>query len=163
MQIEMAGKTRTITLNQTDRRLRCDIDGRTLDVDAAELSPGTYSILISGKSLDARVEADQGKLRIYVAGQEYAAIIRDPRSWQRKQGRGPESAERRQIVAPMPGKIIRVLLKPGDRVETGQGVVVVEAMKMQNEVRSPKSGTIDRISVAEGQAVSAGDVLAIVA
>ena len=62
----------------------------------------------------------------------------------------------------MPGKIVRVLARPGDEVEAGAGVVVVEAMKMQNEIKSPKKGTIQKILVAEGAAVNAGDVLAIV-
>jgi biotin carboxyl carrier protein len=63
----------------------------------------------------------------------------------------------------MPGKIARVLVKPGDAVEAGQGLLVVEAMKMQNEIRSPKSGTVERVLVAEGQAVNAGEALCVVA
>jgi pyruvate carboxylase subunit B len=60
----------------------------------------------------------------------------------------------------MPGKVVRVLVKPGDRVETRQGLFVVEAMKMQNEIRSPKSGTVERVLAQEGQNVNAGDILA---
>jgi len=60
----------------------------------------------------------------------------------------------------MPGKVVRLLVKAGDRVEAGQGLFVVEAMKMQNEIRSPKSGTVERVLVAEGQAVNSGEVLA---
>jgi len=66
------------------------------------------------------------------------------------------------VTAPMPGKIVRVLVKAGETVEAGQGILVVEAMKMQNEVRSPKSGTVERLLVSENQAVGAGDVLAVV-
>jgi biotin carboxyl carrier protein len=62
----------------------------------------------------------------------------------------------------MPGKIVRVLVRAGDRVEAGQGLLVVEAMKMQNEIRSPKSGTIERVLAEEGQAVNAGEVLCVV-
>jgi biotin carboxyl carrier protein len=65
-------------------------------------------------------------------------------------------------LAPMPGKIVRVLVSAGDSVRTGQGLLVVEAMKMQNEIRAPKSGTIDRVAVVEGQTVNAGEVVAIV-
>jgi biotin carboxyl carrier protein len=60
----------------------------------------------------------------------------------------------------MPGKIIRVLVQAGDKVEAGQGLLVVEAMKMQNEIRSPKSGTVERLLVKEGQPVNAGEILA---
>jgi biotin carboxyl carrier protein len=63
----------------------------------------------------------------------------------------------------MPGKVVRVLVKPGEEVEAGQGIVVVEAMKMQNAVRSPKIGTVERVLVAEGQAVNAGEVVAVIA
>jgi biotin carboxyl carrier protein len=67
---------------------------------------------------------------------------------------------RQEILAPMPGKVIRVLAAVGDAVEAGQGLLVVEAMKMQNEIRSPKSGKVERLLVKEGQNVNAGEVLA---
>jgi pyruvate carboxylase subunit B len=66
---------------------------------------------------------------------------------------------RQQVVAPMPGKVVRVLVSAGEQVEAGQGLLVVEAMKMQNEIRSPKSGTVEKVVASEGQAVNAGDVL----
>ena len=82
-------------------------------------------------------------------------------------GVGDEPAERRlnrdgrqPVVAPMPGKVVRVLVAAGEAIEAGQGIAVVEAMKMQNEVRSPKSGSVERLFVAEGQTVNAGEVLA---
>ncbi|MGB7601077.1 MAG: biotin/lipoyl-containing protein, partial [Candidatus Sulfotelmatobacter sp.] len=68
----------------------------------------------------------------------------------------------KNIVAPMPGKVVRLLVREGDEVEMGAGVAVVEAMKMQNEIKSPKKGTVQKILVTEGAAVNAGDVLAIV-
>jgi biotin carboxyl carrier protein len=86
----------------------------------------------------------------------------DPRSWSGRRHAGSEAEGRQQIVAPMPGKIVRVLVIAGDRVEAGQGLLVVEAMKMQNEIRSPKSGTVESVQVEEGQAVNAGEVLCVV-
>ena len=71
-----------------------------------------------------------------------------------------EAEGRQQILAPMPGKIIRVLVQTGEKVDAGQGLLVVEAMKMQNEIRSPKSGTVERVLVKEGQPVNAGEILA---
>jgi len=91
------------------------------------------------------------------------AAVRDLRQWRRRGGAALEAQGRQQIIAPMPGKIIRLLVKAGEPVETGQGLLVVEAMKMQNEIRSPKSGTVERLSVAEGQTVNAGEVVAVVA
>ncbi len=67
---------------------------------------------------------------------------------------------RQQIIAPMPGKVIHLLVKAGDAVQAGQGIAVIEAMKMQNEIRSPKSGKVERVTAKEGQNVSAGEVLA---
>ena len=71
-----------------------------------------------------------------------------------------EAEGRQPIVAPMPGKVIRLLVSAGDEVEAGQGLVVVEAMKMQNEIRSPKRGKVERVVATEGQNVNAGEVLA---
>jgi biotin carboxyl carrier protein len=62
----------------------------------------------------------------------------------------------------MPGKVVRILTKAGEKIEAGQSVVVVEAMKMQNEIRSQKSGTVEKLAVAEGQTVNAGDLIAII-
>jgi biotin carboxyl carrier protein len=86
--------------------------------------------------------------------------VRDPRTWRGRRHSALEAEGRQQIVAPMPGKVIRLLVKVGDEVEAGQGLVVVEAMKMQNEIRSPKKGKVERLQAKEGQPVNAGDVLA---
>jgi biotin carboxyl carrier protein len=101
-------------------------------------------------------------LRIVAGNREFSARVRDPRQWRRNRGTAAEAEGRQQVVAPMPGKIVRVLVKAGDKVVLKQGLLVVEAMKMQNEIRSPKSGTVERLLVNEGQTVNAGEILAIV-
>ena len=89
--------------------------------------------------------------------------IADPRSWRRGRGGSIEALRvRQQIIAPMPGKIVRVLVAPGEQVEADQGLLVIEAMKMQNEIRSPKAGKVEKM-VREGQTVNAGEILAVVA
>ncbi|HWQ03049.1 MAG TPA: biotin/lipoyl-containing protein, partial [Candidatus Nitrosotenuis sp.] len=80
-----------------------------------------------------------------------------------KRGGALEAEGRQEILAPMPGKVVRVLVKSGDAVEAGHGLLVVEAMKMQNEIKSPKSGKVERVLVSEGQNVNAGETLAVVA
>jgi biotin carboxyl carrier protein len=80
--------------------------------------------------------------------------------WRGRRHGALEAEGRQQITAPMPGKVVRVLLQEGDTVEAGQGLLVVEAMKMQNEIRSPKSGRVEKLFAKEGLAVNAGDVLA---
>src|SRR5208282_2988183 len=117
-------------------------------------------------SFEVRVEMHQGTgsgLSVVAGNREFSAEIRDPRRWRRKRGAAAEAEGRQQVVAPMPGKIVRVLVKAGEAVDVKQGLLVVEAMKMQNEIRSPKSGTIERLLVTEGQTVNAGEILAIVA
>ena len=163
MEIELGGKTRTIEVERTGEHLHCAIDGRALEASAVEVAPGVYSILIGGASLEARVEPSPTGLRIIVAGHEYAATIRDPRQWRRNRGAAAQAEGRQQVLAPMPGKIVRVLVKAGETVRAGQGIVVVEAMKMQNEVRAPKSGLVERLLVTENQAVSTGELLAVIA
>jgi len=139
------------------------IDGRRVDADAAKISPGVYSILVGGRAIEVRVETlPDGGLRLHAAGREFRVEIIDPRSWRRSRGGGIDLAGRQQICAPMAGKVVRVLVAPGQQVETGQGLVVVEAMKMQNEIRSPKTGTVERLLAKEDQAVNAGEVLVVI-
>jgi biotin carboxyl carrier protein len=162
IEITLCGLKRTVEISRVDGQLRFALDGSPLEADAIEIAPGIYSILIAGQSFEARVDSSGGALRVNVAGREYAAEISDPRQRKRYRGGAIEAEGRQQVIAPMPGKVIRLLVAEGDVVETGKGLVVIEAMKMQNEVRSPKSGTIERMLVTEGQAVNSGDVLAIV-
>jgi biotin carboxyl carrier protein len=161
-EIELGSNVRTVELSGAGRLLSCAIDGRVIEADVIELSPGIYSILIGGESFEAHVERNATGLRVAVAGREYLATIRDPRERRRARARTLEAEGRQQVLAPMPGKIIRLLVKPGDQVEVGEGLLVVEAMKMQNEVRSPKSGRVERLLVAEGTAVNAGEILAVI-
>jgi biotin carboxyl carrier protein len=137
------------------------VDGREVEADATRISRGVYSILLDGISLEVTVEETPGGLLVRVNGREYRVEIFDPRSWRRARGAGIELEGRQQLVAPMPGKVVRVLVKAGQQVEAGQGLLVIEAMKMQNEIRSPKSGAVERVA-REGQTVNAGEVLAIV-
>lgn len=164
--IEFGGKTRAVEIGpdaaRANGRMLFTVDGRAVEAGAIEAAPAIYSILIGGSSFEVRVEPDAAGLRITIGGREYAARIRDPRQWRRNRGAAVEAEGSQRVIAPMPGKVVRVLVKAGEAVEAGKGILVVEAMKMQNEVRSPKSGKVERILVSEGQAVSAGEALAVV-
>src|SRR6266851_932874 len=132
--------------------------------DAAAIAPNTVSILLDGQCFEFGVTpSPDGKLKLQAGTQEFTAEVIDPRIWSGRRSGHLEAEGRQQIVAPMPGKVVRLLVKEGDHVEAGQGLLVVEAMKMQNEIRSPKSGTVERVLAREGQPVNAGEVLAIVA
>jgi biotin carboxyl carrier protein len=139
------------------------IDGRRVEADAVKISPGVYSILLGGRSLEVRAQTLADSLLLHAAGREYRVEIVDPRSWRRSHSGRIDLAGRQQISAPMAGKVVRVLVAPGQQVETGQGLLVVEAMKMQNEIRSTKTGTVERLLAKEGQAVNAGEILAVIA
>ena len=172
LEVQIGGRTRSVELAREAHpddaeRLRwvCRLDGRPVEVDVVEVAAGTYSILLAGQSYEVRVRPGVGGgLIVQTADEEIPVEVLDPRAWRgRRSAQGVEAEGRQQIMAPMPGKVVRVLVKQGDAVEAGQGIVVVEAMKMQNEIRSPKSGTLERLHVKEGQAVNAGEILAVVA
>lgn len=132
-----------------------------MNADALEIAPGIFSILLNGQSHEIRLAPNpDGSLTVQNGPHEFRAEVADPRAWRGRKHGAVEAEGRQQIVAPMPGKVIRLLVKPGDKVEAGQGLLVVEAMKMQNEVKSPKTGTVEKLQAKEGQAVNAGDVLA---
>ena len=146
--------------NETSH-LALTIDGRQVSTSAIRIARGVYSILIGGRSFEVAAENISGATLVRANGRDYKIEIFDPRSWQRGRGAGVELEGRQQLVAPMPGKVVRVLVKAGEKVTAGQGLVVIEAMKMQNEIRSPKAGTIEKVA-RENQTVNAGEVLAIV-
>jgi biotin carboxyl carrier protein len=146
--------------NETSR-VTFTVDGRLVEADAIRISRGTYSILLGGRSLEVTAEESSHGLLLRSNGREFQVEILDPRSWRRRRGAGIELEGRQQLIAPMPGKIVRVLVAAGQQVNAGQGLLVIEAMKMQNEIRSPKSGTVEKLA-REGQTVNAGEVLAIV-
>lgn len=143
-------------------RLLWRLDGRLVDADAVKVGEDTYSILLGGHAFEVSVHESQDGLRVHAGGQEFSAVIVDPRAWQGRHGHAVEVEGKLQVLAPMPGKIVRLLVAQGETVQAGQGIVVVEAMKMQNEVRSAKSGRIEKLLVAEGKTVNAGEVVAVV-
>ena len=157
-------KKRVVELEQTSAGCRISLDGQAIDADAAMIAPGTVSVLIGGQAFEVHVTPTlDGKMKLQSGPHEFTAEIQDPRAWQGRRHGALEAQGRQQVLAPMPGKVIRLLVNAGDEVEAGQGLVVVEAMKMQNEIRSPKAGKVERLQVKEGQAVNAGEVLCVVA
>lgn len=133
-----------------------------INAEAEEISPGVYSILINGRSYEAQVSKKAGDPDGYtspyvvnVGLNNYLVQIRDPRRRRydvaRLREEGPED-----IVAPMPGKIVKMLVTENQEVSRDQGLLVIEAMKMQNEIRAPRRGRVERIYAQEGSGVEAG-------
>jgi biotin carboxyl carrier protein len=159
--VTIDGKQYRLELDRGEGRWRCRLDGREIEVDAVLARPDVLSLRIGNQAYEVKCERVASDLHLWVGSARFAAEVRDPRSL-RGRVRALDDHGPRKLTAPMPGKIVRVLVSQGADVEAGAGVLVVEAMKMQNEIRSPKKGKIQQILVSEGAAVNAGDVLAIV-
>lgn len=146
----------------------CALDGQPIEADIVAVAPGVYSVLWQGESFEVRVERAPGGYRVNARGQEFQVSVHDPRrlarhgGLARRSGAAPDAEGRQNVTAPMPGKVVKVLVREKVEVEAGQGLVVVEAMKMQNEIRSPKKGLVERIYVSEGASVGAGETLLVV-
>ena len=136
------------------------VNGEQVAVNAANTASGVLSMLIAGESYE--IVANPGQQQIAIGGVRYSVEVRDPRSWRTRRGRAGAQDGAKKISAPMPGKVVRVIAQPGTEVEQGTGVIVIEAMKMQNELKSPKKGKVARVLVGEGAAVNAGDILAVI-
>lgn len=159
--VSIDGKSFRLDLRQSEGRWSCRVNGREVEVDAVLARPNVLSLRIGNRAYEVKCERVGGDVHLWVGSQRFAAEVRDPRSL-RGRTRSADDHGPKKLTAPMPGKVVRILLSQGADVEVGAGVLVVEAMKMQNEVKSPKKGTIQKVLVSEGAAVNAGDVLAIV-
>ena len=125
----------------------------------AEVEPGVFSVLLDGRSYEARAEYGDECAWITVRGRRFRVAITDPRRWTQSSA-ALHGHDRETIVASMPGKIVRVLVLPGETVAAGQGVIVIEAMKMQNEMKARHAGRVTAVPVHEGETVAAGAILA---
>ena len=172
VQIHIDGVKRTVEIEALGAgAFRARLDGQSIAADAVEIGAGSYSILLDGRAFEARVshqgpggtgENDENDLLVRCAEIEFRVQVHDPRSWRAGRRSALEATGPQQVVAPMPGKIVRVLVAAGETVQAGQGLVVVEAMKMQNEIRAPKGGRVERVLVAEGQAVRTQETLMVI-
>lgn len=160
LEIEIAGKNRVIDW-QPDGATAM-LDGSPLAVEAHLLRPGVLSLLIDGRAWRVVLDTEAGEPSLHLADERIAYGVNDPRSLKARRARAAGADGPKAIKASMPGRVVRVLAQKGDPVEAHQGVVVIEAMKMQNELKSPKEGKVAELRVAPGDTVAAGDVLAII-
>lgn len=138
------------------------MDGQPCAADARLLEPNILSLLIDGKSFRVLFDSRADAAAVVVGERRLPYRIDDPRSLRSRANVDAGETGPRSIVAPMPGRIVRVLVAPGVQVEAQQGLIVVEAMKMQNELKAPRAGRVARISVDVGATVQAGDVLLVI-
>ena len=143
----------------TNWRLR--IDGRELPVNCVSIGSDSLSLIVNGDAFEARIEGAEDGLKVLINGKVFECSVRDPRSLRSRKRAGQHESGEHKLTASMPGKVVRVLAHAGEAVVAGQGIVVIEAMKMQNEVRTPKAGIVKSMIVREGASVNAGEVLAV--
>ena len=159
-EVTIAEKVYRVELVRTEQEWKCKLDGRELPLDVVSAQDGMLSLLLQGKSYEVKQETVGAESNVVVGQERFSASVRDPRSYRSRRRSGASEQGVMKIKAPMPGKVVRILAPAGAQVEIGQSVVVIEAMKMQNELKAPKTGVVKKISVAEGAAVEAGQVLA---
>ncbi|MBA2501721.1 MAG: biotin/lipoyl-binding protein [Pyrinomonadaceae bacterium] len=141
------------------------VDERRYELQARETEPGVYLLIADNRVYECRVENTaeaNGAVRVEIGGSSYEIVLSDPKRLRAARSAGVEQSGRAVLKATMPGKVVRVLVEAGAEVEAGAGVIVVEAMKMQNELKSPKSGRVVEITAQEGATVNAGEVLAVI-
>ena len=168
--IEVSGRTCTVAVEpvaQAEGQFRVAIDGHEHVVDAREVDPSTLSLILldaGGACREVELVASGVAGELFVRTRD--GFLRAMVNGQRRRRRGADGPAgkpgEQRVVAPMPGKIVRVLLAPGDDVKAGQGIVVMEAMKMECELTSPAAGRLKDITVEPGMSVEAGRLLAVI-
>lgn len=159
--VEINGKPVSIELEERDGHVLATVGGHSYDVEVANPEKGLYVIFAGDRVYQPHVwTLERNSLRVQIRGRQVDVKIIDRRH--RKPAAEQGGGGRQNLVSPMPGKVVRVLLGVGDEASAGQGVVVVEAMKMQNEIKSRQRGRVLKVLVSEGESVKANQVLAIV-
>jgi biotin carboxyl carrier protein len=157
------GATHHLELTRGERTWLCRIDGQQIELDAALTARDVLSVLVGGKAYEIKCERSlAGELHMVIGSARYAVEVQDPRSLRTRRAVAGGEAGPQKLKAPMPGKIIRILVSEKDEVKAGQGILVMEAMKMQNDMKSPKDGRVQKVLAVEGATVNAGDTLAII-
>ena len=161
---KLGEQTYTVEIEEIRKSLyRVSIDGNEFLVDGKKTGRTNYSLIVDNRSFEIEVDNADDEYRVLVDGRSYHVNLVDERRMRVGNAQsGAELQGRQKISVPMPGKVIEVLVSEGDAIEKGQGLVIVEAMKMENEVRSPSAGEVREIKVKPGDAVEAGAVLLII-
>ncbi len=150
---------------EIDREEQILVNGVRHQIDFQQLpESGTLSLLLDNRSLEAIVEAREDAWEVLLRGELYSVRVHDERSYRLSQARGElvEDAAELAIRSPMPGLILDVLVAPGDHVARGDTVVILESMKMENELRTSRDGLVRRVSVTNGESVEKNQTLVVI-
>lgn len=157
--IEIEGKRRHVELPASPAgAIECVLDGVAVSADVHILQPGAISLIVDGRQYHCLLDGDD----VVIDGRRVGFTLDDPRSLRGRGGAAEGAAGPRAVKAPMPGRVVRVLVSEGDEVAEQQGVIVIEAMKMQNELKAPRAGRITRVAASVDATVAAGEILVVV-
>jgi biotin carboxyl carrier protein len=168
LRVEVNGRLRTVDVEQAEGLYRVVIDGVARMVDAAAVDASTFSLICladgrSSQEVGLSPTGLPGEIAVHMPAGVASARVLTGAAIRFGRGTGAtQAAGTQQVLAPMPGKVVKILVKAGDEVKARQGLVVIEAMKMENELRSPKDGRVSDVLVAEGASVEAGRLLVVV-
>ena len=164
LSVEIDGEKIALDVRRDGERVIAEVGGRRYELEARRLGPGEYLLVNEARVYECRIGQAQGRssFSVSVGASDYDVTLTDPKHLRGAHVAGAHDGGRAQVIAPMPGKVVRVLVEAGQLVEAGAGLVVVEAMKMQNEVKSPKAGAVTEVRVEPGATVNAGDVLIVI-
>jgi len=156
---EINGEAREVEIIQKDGIVSARVGDREYNLESTEVEPGLFHFKLDGRVIEVYV-APNGL--VDVGGEQFEVKIADPRSLKGRNA-GENSLDGTfEIKTAMPGKVVRILAEKDAEIKAGEGVIVVEAMKMQNEMKSPKDGKVREVRFKEGDTVNAGDVLAVI-
>jgi glutaconyl-CoA/methylmalonyl-CoA decarboxylase subunit gamma len=159
----VGGRSEVVELTGTDGVYRVTVGDTTWEVDGRFTAQGIYSLLIGGVSYVADVVDRDGTCVVHVGGETYEVRVEEQTRWIiRTRGGTADAARGQTVTAPLPGKITHVAVTPGARVQAGDTLLVIEAMKMENEFRASADGVVLEVRVEPGQAVNAGDTLVVI-
>ena len=156
LKVHLSDQEHDVSLTLNEQSASAEVDGRRYEVEVRELGGGQYLLLSGQRVSKIRVENRQGSraatglFDVAVGGHSYEVTVSDPKRLRSGETAAAHGAGTAQIISPMPGKVVRVLVAAGAQVEAGEGVLVVEAMKMQNEMKAPKAGTVASLNAEVG-------------
>ena len=165
LRTELNGEQCELTLKVTDSNVVADICGRKYRLDVHQFGDDAFVLFESGRVFEFHVNphhASHNLFDVAIRGNNHLVTVIDPRRLRTDEDADKHDHGSAEIIAPMPGKVVRVLVEAGQEVEAGAGLVVVEAMKMQNELKSPRAGSVVSIKVAAGDTVEAGTLLVVI-
>ena len=168
-EVDINGRLRLVSVTRADGVFHVTIDGRRVDVDSARIDAYSWSLIVLDggsafrRTYEITIARDQTSSQVAVGvGPVRLAASANGRRRSKKEAAAHAAAGPLRVVAPMPGKIVRVLVQSGDAVHARQPLIVVEAMKMENELRAGRAGTVAEVRAQAGQSVDAGAVLVVV-